>query len=106
MRIVDSTNLGNTNPAQTGRTGELRSIESGGKAGSAQRKAAATTDSVDISSFTDRLSRTMQAAAASRAQRVSELSLAVRSGTYQADASAVSHAMVSQALSSGNGGKA
>src|SRR5664279_6073098 len=98
MRIVDSTNLGNTNPAQTGRTGDLRSIESGGKAGSAQRKGDSTSDSVELSSFTDRLSRTMQATAASRAQRVSELSQAVRSGTYQVDASAVSHALVSQAL--------
>lgn len=103
MRIIDSTNLGNTTPVQTGRTGELRSIDSGGKAGSA-RKGAPAADSAQLSGFADRLSRTMQDAALSRAQRVAELTETVRSGSYQVDAKAVSHAMVNQAISSGSSG--
>lgn len=105
MRIVDSTNLGNTTSAQTGRTGALHSIDQAGKNGSAGRKAALTTDSVELSGFADRLSRTMQASAASRTQRIAELTAAVRSGNYRVDAQALSHSMVSQAISSGRSGK-
>jgi flagellar biosynthesis anti-sigma factor FlgM len=102
MRIVDTTNLGNTTPAQTGRTGELRSIDSGGKPGSVPRKGSSATDSVQLSGFTDRLSQIMQEAAVNRAQRVTELTAVVRSGSYQVDAKAVSHDMVSLAISSGS----
>ena len=102
MRIVDTTSLGNTTPAQTGRTGELRSIDSGGKPGSVPRKGSSATDTVQLSGFTDRLAQTMQEAAASRAQRVTQLTAAVRSGSYQADAKAVSHDLVSQAIASGS----
>jgi flagellar biosynthesis anti-sigma factor FlgM len=105
MRIVDTTNLGNTTPAQTGRTGQLHSTDASGKTGSAPRIGSSATDSVELSSFADRLSRTMQDAGASRAQRVTELTAAVRAGSYQVDAKAVSHALVSQALSSGSSGK-
>jgi flagellar biosynthesis anti-sigma factor FlgM len=101
MRIVDSTNLGNATPAQTGRAREVHPNDSKGKIGSAARTGSSASDSVELSGFTDRLSRTMQDAAASRTQRVTELTAAVRSGTYQVDAKAVSHAMVSQAISSG-----
>ena len=99
MRIVDSTNLGNTTPTQTGRAGELHSIESGGKSGSLARKGSAA-DSVELSGFTGRLSQAMEAAAASRAQRIVELTGAVRSGSYQVDAKTISHAMVNDAISS------
>lgn len=102
MRIVDTTNLGNTTPAQTGRAAELRSIDSGGKAGSVSKKGSATADSVQLSGFADRIAQTMQDAAVSRAQRVSELTAAVRSGSYQVDAKAVSHDIVSQAIASGS----
>ncbi len=101
MRIVDSTTVGNAAPAQTGRTGALQSIDSAGKHASALTKGSSATDSVQLSGFADRLSQTLQTAAASRAQRISELTAAVRSGTYQADAQAISRSMVSQALSSG-----
>jgi|SRR5450432_1821054 len=104
MRIIDSTNLGNATPAQTGRTGQLHSIDSGAKTGSAQRKPSSATDSVELSGFTDRLSRSMQDAAATRSQHIQELSAAMRSGSYRADAKAVSHAIVSQAISSGSSG--
>jgi flagellar biosynthesis anti-sigma factor FlgM len=104
MRIVDSTNLGNTTPAQTGRTGELNSVDSSGRSGSARKNGASAGDSVELSSFTDRLSRTMQEAAVSREQRISQLTAAVRSGSYQVDPAAVSHAMVNEAISSGGSG--
>ena len=105
MRIVDSTNLGNTVPAQTGRTGALQSIDQAGRNATTLRKSSSITDSVQLSGFADRLSQSMQAAAASRAQRIGELTAAVRSGTYHVDAKALSHSMVSQAISSGGGGK-
>jgi anti-sigma28 factor (negative regulator of flagellin synthesis) len=44
----------------------------------------------------------MQEAAVNRAQRVTELTAVVRSGSYQVDAKAVSHDMVSLAISSGS----
>ncbi len=105
MRIVDTNNVANTTAAQTGRTGEPHSIDRAGKNGSAGRSSPAN-DSVELSSFTGRLSQTMQDATVSRTQRINELSAAVRSGSYQVDATAVSHAMVNQAISSGSSGKA
>ena len=105
MRIVDSTNLGNTTPEQTGRAGELHSADPIGKSGYAPRQGYTAPDSVELSGFTDRLSRTMQDAATSRTRRVSEVSAAVRSGSYQVNAEAVSHALVNQAISSGSTGK-
>jgi flagellar biosynthesis anti-sigma factor FlgM len=105
MRIVDSTNIGSAASTQTGRAGGLQSIDSAGKNGSALRKGASATDSVELSSFADRLSQTMQAASASRAQRITELTAAVRSGTYKVDSQALSHTMVSQAISPSSGGK-
>ena len=104
MRIVDSNNLGNTNSAKTGRTEDPRSIDTAGKSGSAARKGSSGTDSVELSSLTDRISQTMQAAAASRSQRISELTAAVRSGSYQVDGKAISHALVNEAISSGLSG--
>src|ERR1039458_4789553 len=53
------------------------------------------TDSVQLSGFTDRLSQIMQEAATSRAQRITEMTAAVRSGSYQVDAKAVSQDLVS-----------
>ncbi len=105
MRIVDSTNIGNSTPAQSARPGALQSIDQAGKGAAALRKSSSATDSVQLSSFADRLSQSVQAAAASRAQRIGELTAAVRSGTYHVDASAISHAMVSSAISSASGGK-
>src|ERR1700686_1086995 len=98
MRIVDSTNLGNTSSGQTGRAGEVRSTDPAGKAGSA-RRGSPRTDSVELSGSAGRLSRPTQESATSRAQHIGELTAAVRSGTYQVNTKAVSHAMVSRAIS-------
>ncbi len=104
MRIVDSSNLGNAAPAQTGRAGALQSIDQAGKHGAASRKGASTDDSVQLSSFADRLSQSLQATATSRAQRISERTAAVRSGSYSIDAHTISHSMVSEAVSGGGSG--
>lgn len=105
MRIVDSTNIGNAAPSQTGRASGLQSIDSASKNGSALRKGGAAADSVELSSFADRLSQTMQAESASRVEHIAQLTAAVRSGSYKVDSLALSHSMVSQAISSGSGGK-
>ena len=47
----------------------------------------------------------MQAASASRVERVAQLTASVQSGSYKVDSQALSHSMVSQAISSGTGGK-
>jgi flagellar biosynthesis anti-sigma factor FlgM len=104
MRIVDTTNSGNPTPTQTGRAGELRSIDSA-KTGSAQRNRSTGTDSVELSNFTGRLASTLNDAAAVRSRHVAGIAAAVRSGTYQVDAMAVSRALVGEAVSSGNSGK-
>jgi anti-sigma28 factor (negative regulator of flagellin synthesis) len=49
------------------------------------------------------VSKTLAAGSSNRSQRVSELTQAVRSGTYQVDGAAVSRAMVDQALAMGKG---
>lgn len=105
MRIVDSTNIGSTASPQAGRANGLQSIDLAEKNGSTLRKGPSATDSVELSSFTDRLSQTMQAASASRVERIAQLAAAVRSGSYKVDVQALSHSMVSQAIVSGSGGK-
>ena len=102
MRIIDSSNLGNTAPAQTGRTGEVRSIDSGAKSVSGARKVSSASDSVNLSSFSERIGQTMANAETARSQRVAQIGAAVRSGTYQVDANAVSHSLVNHALMAGS----
>ena len=65
------------------------------------KSSAADTDRVELSSFTGRISQTLAADSASRAQRVAQLKNAVQSGTYKADAQAVSRALVDQAIAAG-----
>jgi len=105
MQIVNSPNIGNATPSQAGRAGGVHSIDSAGKNGAGLRNGSPTADSVELSSFSERLSRTMQAASAKQSQRITDLTAAVRSGQYQMDSQIVSHAMVSQAISAGNGGR-
>ena len=105
MQIVNSPNIGNATPSQAGRTGGVQPIDASGKNGPALRTGPPTADSVELSSFSERLSRTMQAASAKQSQRITALTAAVRSGQYQMDSQVVSHAMVSQAISAGNGGR-
>jgi anti-sigma28 factor (negative regulator of flagellin synthesis) len=103
MRI-DSNNLGNLGPSQAERSGETPAIVSPGKNGSAG-KTGASADRVELSGFTGRVSESLQADAASRGQRVSQLAAAVRSGTYKLDSRAVSGAVVDDAISAcGSGG--
>jgi flagellar biosynthesis anti-sigma factor FlgM len=102
MRIDDQNGLGNTQSTQTG------GASSAGRAGRDSNGSTASTsgsssDSVQLSGFAGELSKSLQASSG-RTQRLSELTQAVRSGTYQVDAGAISRAMVEQALSTGKGG--
>jgi flagellar biosynthesis anti-sigma factor FlgM len=109
MRINDTNGLGNgvgnLGATQTGRS-ESPSVVSPGKSGSGSGKTGSSSDRVELSSFTGRMSQTMQADAASRAQRVSQIAAAVRSGTYKVDSMAVSKAIIDQAVASGTSGGA
>ena len=105
MQIVNSPNIENATPSQTERAGGVYPIDSASKNGRALRNGPLIADSVELSSFSERLSRTMQAASAQQSQRITDLTAAVRSGQYQMDSQIVSHAMVSQAISAGNGGR-
>jgi anti-sigma28 factor (negative regulator of flagellin synthesis) len=98
MRINDSTSLGSSVPAQTGRASQTQSTTSGTNNGTS-RSTSSSGDSVEISGFTGRISQALQVAGSSRADMVSRLTMEVRSGTYQVDATAVSKAMVDRAIS-------
>jgi flagellar biosynthesis anti-sigma factor FlgM len=104
MRI-DSNNLGNLGPSQAGRSSETPAIVAPDKNGSGVGKTGTGADRVELSGFTGRVSESLQSDAASRAQRVSQLTAAVRSGTYKVDSLAVSRALIDQAIApSGSGG--
>lgn len=92
MRI-DSNN-GNT-PAlgQTAGTSQTEIGNSTAKPGTSSSPAS-DADGLQLSSFAGSLSRIMQSDSASRADRVAQLTAAVRSGTYQVDPQAVSRAIV------------
>lgn len=97
MRIVDPNSLGNALPAQTGRAGESQSVRPSGS-GAAGKTGSTGGDSVQLSSLSGRISQTLEADSASRAQRISQLAAAVQSGTYQVDAQSVSSAIVDQSI--------
>ena len=98
MRIYDSNQLGNLGTAQTGRSNETPSIVSPGKKDSGVGKSGTGADRVELSGFSGKVSQTLQADATSRAQRVSQIASAVRSGNYKVDSMAVSKAIINQAI--------
>ena len=99
MRVNDQNGRGNA-LTQTNGTSSVSRADRNGDAKPAST-AGSGSDSVQISGLAGQLSKTMQAGSGNRAQRVSELTQAVRSGTYQVDGAAVSRAMVDQALAMG-----
>jgi flagellar biosynthesis anti-sigma factor FlgM len=96
MRIQD--NSSNVGASALGQTAQTQATGSTSKGSAAQ--SSATEDGVDLSTFAGSLSKIMQSDSASRAQRVSQLTAAVRSGTYQVDPQAVSRALVDHIVSS------
>jgi flagellar biosynthesis anti-sigma factor FlgM len=98
MRIVDTNQPGNTIPLQSGRTGATRPVPAGESNGSSG-KVSQNSDSIELSGLSGRVSQTLQADSASRAEKVNQIAAAVQSGTYQVDAKAVSKAIVDHALS-------
>jgi flagellar biosynthesis anti-sigma factor FlgM len=101
MRINDQNGSGNALTQSNG-TSSVNRVDRNGDAKPAST-AGSSSDSVQISGLAGQLSKTMQIGSADRSQRVSELAQAVRSGSYQVDGAAVSHAMVDHAMSMGKG---
>jgi flagellar biosynthesis anti-sigma factor FlgM len=89
MRIQDNSNIGTAALGQTAPNQSPNSTSKGSPVQSSQ-----TTDGLQLSNLAGSLSKIMQSDSASRAQRVAQLTAAVRSGTYQVDPEAVSRAMV------------
>lgn len=90
MRIQDNTNAG---PAALGQTAPAQAAASTPK-GSTTQSSSPTGDGLELSNLAGSLSKIMQSDSASRAERVAQLTAAVRTGTYQVDPQAVSRAMV------------
>jgi flagellar biosynthesis anti-sigma factor FlgM len=100
MRIVDNNTPGTPATDQTTRTNATQ------VPGSATKETAApsstpTPDGLQLSRFAGTLSRVMQSGSESRSEKVAQLAAAVKSGTYQDDAAAVSRAIVDHAISAG-----
>ncbi len=100
MKIQDSANLSNLAPstdlAKTAATQSVRSTTGGSGASQTQR----TSDQVSLSDFASKISSQLDASAASRAERVSQLAAAYQSGSYQPDLSAVSKSIVDASVGS------
>jgi flagellar biosynthesis anti-sigma factor FlgM len=101
MRIVDTNQAGNSSPAQTGRTGATRPVDSTGSKNSGSGKVSQSGDSVQLSGFSGKVSQSLQTDASARAQKVAQVAAAVKSGTYKVDAQAVSRAIVDHAIAGG-----
>jgi len=102
MRI-DNNNPGTIAPGSTTRTNETKATSSGAK-GSTAPSSSSDSDGLQLSRFAGTLSQVMQSDSTSRAQNIAQLAVAVRSGTYQVDAAAVSSAIVDHAISTGQNG--
>ncbi len=100
MKIQDSANLSNlapsTNTARTAGTESVRSSGGGAGTSGAQR----SSDQVSLSDFASQISSHLEASAASREARVSQLAAAYQSGSYQPDLAAVSKSIVDSSMGS------
>lgn len=101
MRISDPNGSGNLGPAQSGRTGQSDAVKPSANNSSLESRPAVS-DGLELSSFAGRLSASLAAHSASRAERVAQLTAAVRSGTFQTDPARISHAIVDHSLGSGS----
>jgi flagellar biosynthesis anti-sigma factor FlgM len=102
MRINDQNGRGNALTTPTNGTSSVGRANSNTDGQTASTSGSGS-DSVQISGIAGQVSKTLAAGSSNRSQRVSELTQAVRSGTYQVDGAAVSRAMVDQALAMGKG---
>jgi negative regulator of flagellin synthesis FlgM len=96
MRISDPNGLGQLASTQSGKAGETEAAKA--KTGSGSARPGAAGDRVELSSFSGRISESLLAASASRAQRVAELKAAVESGSYQPDPMAVGRSIIDHSL--------
>jgi anti-sigma28 factor (negative regulator of flagellin synthesis) len=99
---IQNDGLTGTAASETNRALDVVQIGSGGnRSGS---RTGASTDRVEISSLSGRIADASSASAAAQANRVSQLAALYSSGRYQVDSSALSRAMVSQAIQAGSSG--
>lgn len=101
MRIDDTYLSGVTAP-QSGKAGEIRRTDENRTA--QVGNSAASTDQVQLSDLSGKISRTLEADASARTQRVQELAASVRAGTYVVNEHAVSRAIISESLAASNAG--
>ena len=100
MRIQDNSNIGTSALGQTAPGQGPNSTPKGSTVQSSQ-----SSDGLQLSNLAGSLSKIMQSDSASRAQRVAQLTAAVRSGTYQVDPQAVSRAMVDHIVATSQSGQ-
>ncbi len=99
MRVYDRNPAGAA-AAETGKTQESGKADAAGSR-SSSRSGAGGGDRVELSGTLERLSRALGESGNQRAQRVESLAAVYAAGQYRADPNAVSKAMVSEALVSG-----
>ncbi|MGO9012991.1 MAG: flagellar biosynthesis anti-sigma factor FlgM [Bryobacteraceae bacterium] len=99
MKVVDR-NLSSGSPVESGRTQETQraSTATGGVA----TTRAGSEDQVEFSNTLGSLARAMSTFNASRATKVQALAAQYQSGSYRADSSATSRAIIAQALTGGD----
>jgi flagellar biosynthesis anti-sigma factor FlgM len=98
MRIIDSNSLGNCASTATNRAAETQTANSSSKKSGAAQRGAADCDTVELSGSMNAVTAAGSEYATSRAERIRELTAAVRSGTYEPDVQAMSSRMVDEAL--------
>ena len=99
MKVYDR-NLTGAGAAETGKAQETAKADTGASR-SSSRSGVGGGDRVELSGTLERLSRALDESGSQRAQRVESLAALYAAGRYRADPSAVSNAMVSEALVSG-----
>lgn len=102
MRISDPNGLNHLASAQNGRTAETEAVKPSVTAGASSGGRASASDRLELSSFTARLSDTLAASSANRAQRVAELKAAVQSGEYQPDPRSISRSIIDYSVAAGS----
>ena len=106
MRIDDNNNAASLAASLATRTSETQGAGSASKgSGTPAAPSSSDQDGLQLSRFAGTLSQVMQSDSTSRSQTVAQLAAAVRSGSYQVDAAALSRALVDHAISSGQNGQ-
>jgi len=98
MRVYDR-NMTGASAAEAGRTPDA--AKAGGAASSHGAGSSRSGDHVELSDALGRLSRALDTSGGERAKRVEALAALYGAGKYSVDPAKVSHAMVAEAITSG-----